>query len=160
VLHASVFKPVMILISLSLSGCAAAVSGAGHRSSPWEFGGGVRAGLLYPIDAVGVSAGPMASYSYLRWDGGGGHDHLFELAAQIRKAITAADRSPWVSAEAGFAHMTSVSGEFDANSSGWSAWVHAGLPITQNISAFGGGGLTGLWDGTGKNFRLGLEMRP
>lgn len=82
----------------------------------------------------------------------------------MRKSFLGAGRSPWVGAQAGFAHMKSSggAGEYDYSSSdsGWSGWVNAGLTLSQRVSIFGGGGVTGLWDGHGKNVRLGVEIRP
>jgi hypothetical protein len=69
-------------------------------------------------------------------------------------------RSPWVSVEAGYARMNSKGGEYSESANGWSSWLHAGVPLTGTVSVFGGGGLTGLWDGTGKNVRIGLEITP
>lgn len=148
------------ILVLVASGCVAAVGGAGHSSSPWELGGTVRGLASYPLGPAGLSGGPVASYSYLKWDGGGGQDHLFEVGGHLRKSFSMGVRSPWVGVEAGVARMNSSGGGYSAHSTGWSTWVHAGVPVTASVSVFGGGGITGLWDGTGKNIRLGIEFAP
>lgn len=148
------------IVVLVGSGCTAAIAGAGHTSSPWELGGTVRGMALYPLGPAGLSGGPVATYSYLKWDGGGGKDHLFEVGGQLRKSFPMGVRSPWVGVEAGFARMNSSGSGYSESSNGWSTWVHAGVPVTSSVSVFGGGGITGLWDGTGKNVRIGLEITP
>ncbi len=139
---------------------------SGHRSSPWQTGLFILGSGQFSI-GTGVSAGPVVSYSYLPWDGGGGQDHLIEIGAQIRKQLSTGDRAPWVGGQLGFARMNSSgdafgsgSGGYSGSSNGWSAWVNGGFPLSNRLSVLGGAGLTGLWDGQGKNVRLGLEVRP
>ena len=82
------------------------------------------------------------------------------MGGQLRKSFPMGVRSPWVGVEAGFARMNSSGSGYSASSNGWSTWLHAGVPVTSSVSVFGGGGITGLWDGTGKNVRFGLEITP
>ena len=45
------------IVVLVGSGCTAGFAGAGHTSSPWEFGGTVRGMALYPLGPAGLSGG-------------------------------------------------------------------------------------------------------
>jgi len=60
-------------VLVPLGGCVA----AGHTSSPWEWGGGVRiAPAIWGVGESGMTAHPAAGYTYLSFDGG--HDSLWE----------------------------------------------------------------------------------
>jgi hypothetical protein len=158
------FLSVPFLLSCSLSGCFL----AGHTSSPWEYGGGVR---LAPGLRVGsneaVTVHPMAAYTYLKFDGG--YDAIYEVGGQMRWRPRPArpNGGLWVGGEAAAARLsTSVSatGGYNASSSvnGWSLTGLVGAPVGSSrwgVNLYAGAGIS-HYGSQGKNVRAGVDVQP
>ena len=144
-----------------LGGCFA----AGHTSSPWEWGGGVRvAPGLSTLGEGDVTVHPMASYTYLSFDGG--HDDLWEIGAQLRRPFGERDRQPWLGIEgaASLLRETSQFGGFDFSDSngGFSITALAGVPFSDSRWApnlYAGAGIS-HYGSTGFNIRVGIDLQP
>lgn len=145
----------------AVTGC---VNAAAHTSSPWQFGGGVRAAPGFAIGQRGLTAHPMASYTYLSFDGG--YDDLFEFGAQVRRPLARGNRSAalWVGGEAAFSvmrtHVDNIAGTFNTN--GWSLTGLAGMPVGTSkwgVSLYTGAGLS-HYGSMGFNLRLGVDLQP
>ena len=153
--------PLFLLLSLALSGCAV----AGHTSSPWEFGGGVRLAPGWPVRDGTMTAHPMFSYTYLDFEGG--HDSLWELGGQIRKPVEGvAGRPFWLGAEAAVAHLNTVVDiglyDYSTSTNGVSLTALAGLPLGQSrwgFNLYGGMGIS-HYGSTGFNVRAGVDLQP
>jgi hypothetical protein len=150
-----------LVLVLSTSGCFA----AGHTSSPWEFGLGARvAPALWQAADGGMTAHPMASFTYLDFEGG--HDSLWELGGQIRKPIEG-PRPFWLGAEAALSHLRTyidIGGgyTYDQGTTGFSLTALAGLPVGQSrwgFNLYGGAGLS-RYGSTGFNIRAGVDLQP
>lgn len=155
-------RSLVILAALPLlGGCAV----AGHTSSPWEWGGGVRvAPALWELGDAGVTAHPMASYTYLSFDGG--NDQLWEFGAQLRKPLGNEAQSPWIGGEAAFSRLnTSIDGAGDASDSstnGYSFTAMIGKPFGSSRwqpSIYAGAGISD-YGAQGWNIRLGVDLQP
>jgi hypothetical protein len=154
---------VVGVASIASSGCATAgVEGAGHTSSPWEWGGGLR---ISPTEmALGqgdVTLHPTVRFTYLSFDGG--WDGLYEIGAQVRKPVQPSGL--WIGGEAMLSHLrTSIDGfsEFNSSTNGFSISVLGGVPIGQggwNPNAFGSVGISD-YGAQGWNVRVGIEVTP
>lgn len=152
---------LVLVLLLPLGGCAV----AGHTSSPWEWGGGVRiAPGLWELGEGGATAHPMASYTYLSFDGG--HDSLWEFGGQLRKPFSAAERSLWFGGEAAFSILRTTI-DFDGNSStgstnGWSLTALVGSPVGNSRwgpNLYAGAGISN-YGSQGWNIRLGVDLQP
>jgi hypothetical protein len=134
-------------------------------SDSWEWGVGVRAAPAFETGSPGVTVHPMASYTYLNFDGG--HDDRFEFGGQLRKALgqSASSRGFWLGAEAAFAvlreHIDKVDGTDNTN--GFSATALAGVPVADapkwNPSLYAGVGYS-HYGSSGINVRVGLDLQP
>ena len=153
-----VFPGLLLLIG-ALTGCF----GAGHTSSPWEWGGGVRLAPGFALGEGRTTAHPMVSYTYLSFDGGS--DGLFEAGGQIRQRVTpAAGSGFWVGGEAAVATLrTSLDGYNEtSSSSGWSLTALAGVPVGKSrwgVNLYAGAGISD-YGGSGKNIRVGMDLQP
>jgi len=158
-------QPRTLLLTLACSllligGCAV----AGHRSSPWEWGGGVRVAPGFAVGDAGVTLHPMASYMYLNWDGG--HDNLWELGGQVRKAMASDGGTGfWAGAEAAVSRLTESTDDYDGpgiSSNGWSLTALAGVPVGQSqwgINLYAGAGISN-YGSSGVNIRAGVDLQP
>ena len=151
----------MLVLMISMTGCAV----AGHTSSPWEWGGGVRlAPGLWEVGDGGMTAQPMASYTYLSFEGG--HDSLWELGGQLRKPFSAGERSLWFGGEAAFSHLrTTIDFDemsFTGSTNGWSLTALIGAPVGQSRwgpNLYFGAGISD-YGAQGWNVRLGVDLQP
>ena len=153
---------LLALAAFAASGCAV----AGHHSSPWEFGGGVRVAPQMAETESGLTLHPMASYTYLSWDGG--HDNLWEVGGQVRKPVGTVQGHPgfWLGGEAALSLLQekySAAG-FSSSSSnkGFSITGLAGFPVGQSRWGFnlvGGAGVS-HYGSTGVNVRVGVDLQP
>ena len=158
-------RAAMRLVTLSIVALSFGCATAGHTSSPWEWGGGVRiAPALWEVGDDGMTAHPMASYTYLSFDGG--HDGLWEVGGQIRKPMGGEDRPFWVGGEATVSHLrTTVDsdfGDFSGTSNGGSATALIGKPIGEsrwNPNVYAGAGISN-YGSQGWNIRLGIDLQP
>ena len=140
-------------------------SSVASSSSDWEYGVGARIAPGFATGSPGVTVHPMASYSYLKFDGG--HDDRFEFGGQLRKALgqSATSRGFWLGAEAAYAllreHIDNVDGSDNTN--GFSATAMAGVPVGDaskwNPSLYAGVGYS-HYGSSGINLRLGLDLQP
>lgn len=154
-------KLVVLAFVVPAAGCFA----AGHTSSPWEWGGGVRvAPGLWDLGEGGATVHPMASYTYLSFDGG--NDQLFEFGGQVRQPFQAGERPLWFGGEATFSHLrTSIDvSEFSSSSTsnGWSLTGMIGAPIGDSRwgpNVYFGAGISD-YGAQGWNIRLGLDLQP
>jgi hypothetical protein len=156
---------LLAFLLVATSGCAASA----HRSSPWEFGGGVRLAPGFSVGEGNLTAHPMLSYTYLSFDGG--HDSLWELGGQIRKPLssaTAGGRPLWIGGEAALSRLNTVvdvpDGQFDLSNgtNGFSLTALAGVPLGQSrwgFNAYAGAGISN-YGSTGFNLRLGVDLQP
>lgn len=147
-----------------VSGCIA----AGHRSSPWEWGGGVRLAPGFQLsEDQDITVHPTVGYTYLSFDGG--HDDLWEVGAQIRNptSIFGDGRSGfWLGAEATFSHLRTVE-DFAGESTtygtdGFSFTGLAGAPVSEGrwgVNWFVGAGVS-RYGSTGVNIRAGFDLQP
>jgi len=136
-----------------------------YSSDAWEYGVGARFAPGFVTGSPGVTVHPMASYSYLKFDGG--HDDRFEFGGQLRKALgqSATSRGFWLGAEAAYAllreHIDNVDGSDNTN--GFSATAMAGVPVGDaskwNPSLYAGVGYS-HYGSSGINLRLGLDLQP
>lgn len=154
-------RGLLLVALLPTTGCFA----AGHTSSPWEWGGGVRAApALWDVGESGMTAHPAAGYTYLSFDGG--HDALYEVGAQIRKPIDSGARSFWVGGEFTLSRLStsfSVGGtDFSSSTNGFSLTGLFGVPVGTSRwgpSIFAGVGISD-YGAQGWNVRLGLDLQP
>lgn len=161
--HRSILSRACTLIALvALSGCLA----AGHTSSPWEWGGGVRiAPGLWNVSPDGVTVHPTVGYTYLSFEGG--NDQLFELGGQIRFPLGTSDRQLWVGGEATFSRLrTSVDvpggGSLTGSTNGYALTGLVGLPVGSSRwgpNIFAGAGISD-YGSQGWNIRLGVDLQP
>jgi hypothetical protein len=154
----------LCLITLfGLSGCVV----AGHTSSPWEWGGGVRVAPGFDVGEQAVTVHPTAGYTYLSFDGG--HDGLWEFGVQARKPSSIfSDQWPgfWLGGEATFSHLRTVS-DFQGESTtyttnGFAFTALAGAPVNDGrwgVNWFVGAGLS-RYGSTGFNIRAGIDLQP
>lgn len=156
------FIPTLALAALApLAGCMA----AGHTSSPWEWGGGVRvAPALWDVGESGMTAHPAAGYTYLSFDGG--HDALWEFGGQLRKPVGNGARPFWIGGEATISHLRtsfSVQGtDFSSSSNGFSVTGLIGMPVGNSRwgpNVFAGAGISD-YGSQGWNIRVGLDLQP
>lgn len=134
-------------------------------SSDWEYGLAARFAPGFATGSPGVTVHPMASYAYMKFDGG--HDDRFEFGGQLRKALgqSATSRGFWLGAEAAYAllreHLDNIDGT--ANENGFSATAMAGMPVGDaskwNPSLYAGVGYS-HYGSSGINLRLGLDLQP
>lgn len=134
-------------------------------SSAWEWGAGARIAPGFETGTPGLTVHPMASYTYLKFDGG--HDDRFEFGGQLRKALgqSATSRGFWIGAEAAFAvlrsHIDNVANTESTN--GFSATALAGVPVGDapkwSPSLYAGVGVS-HYGSTGVNLRVGLDLQP
>lgn len=135
----------------------------GHRSSPWETGGGLRVAPGFPVGQRGMTVHPVLSYGYLKWDGG--HDELFEVGGQIRQPLArpgSGSTRVWLGAGASFAVLREVGSGFSESTSGWSLDALAGMPLGSSkwgLNFFAAAGLS-HYGASGVNLRLGLDLQP
>ena len=142
----------------SVNGGPATTRVLAYDSDAWEWGWGLRAAPAFQTGSPGVTVHPMASYSYLNFDGG--HDDRFEFGGQARKALS----SFWVGAEAAIAVLrTHIDNVDDTdNYNGWSATALAGVPVGESrwgASIYGGAGYS-HYGSSGVNVRVGLDLQP
>lgn len=136
-----------------------------YDSDAWEWGVGVRAAPAFETGSPGVTVHPMASYTYLNFDGG--HDDRFEFGGQLRKALgqSATSRGFWVGAEAAYALLRTHIEDVDDTEStnGFSATALAGVPVADapkwNPSLYAGVGYS-HYGSSGINVRVGLDLQP
>lgn len=139
------------------------VASQASSSSSWEWGAGAHIAPGFETGSPGVTLHPMASYSYLKFDGG--HDDRFEFGGQIRKALgqTASSRGFWIGAQPAFAILrTHVDNVPTESTNGWSLTALAGVPVSDakwGASFFGGAGVS-HYGSTGVNLRAGLDLQP
>ena len=124
-------RTLVLSVLVFLAGCMA----AGHTSSPWEWGSGVRiAPALWEVGESGMTAHPAAGYTYLSFDGG--HDALWEFGGQLRKPMGDSARPFWVGGEATISHLRtsfSVQGtDFSSSTNGFSVTGLIGMPFGDN----------------------------
>jgi hypothetical protein len=156
-----VARVVALSCLVPLAGCAA----AGHTSSPWEWGGGVRiAPGVTTLGESDVTVHPMASYTYLSFDGG--HDGLWELGAQLRKPIGASALPMWVGGEAALSQLRwkvdSGGQSFTGSENGYSFTMLLGKQVSSSRwgpSVYAGAGISN-YGSQGWNVRLGLDLQP
>ncbi len=148
---------MLVLVAVATAGCAFGPSF--HTSSPWEKGLHFRAAPGFQVGEGSMTVHPMASYTYLTFDGG--RDDLFELGGQIRFPLTMF----WVGAEAAASRLrtsfdSDIAPSFSNN--GWSFTAIAGVPVGEsdwNFNLQGGAGISN-YGATGKNLRFGIEVHP
>ena len=135
-----------------------------HASSPWEWGPGIRAAPMLWTLREGTTVHPMASYSYLSFDGG--HDDRFELGGQVRQTtslVPMGSRRLWVGGEAAFAVLrTNVDGFDSQSTNGWSTTALAGLPVGDTrwgLNVYAGAGVSN-YGSSGRNLRIGVDLQP
>ena len=152
--------PVVLLAAVSASGCFA----AGHTSSPWEWGGGLRVAPGFAVRGEETTLHPMASYTYLSFDGG--YDGLMELGGQVRQRVTPASGSRlWVGAEGAVSRLsTNIDGysQGSESSNGWSLTALVGAPVGQSrwgLNLYAGAGVSN-YGSSGKNIRVGVDLQP
>ncbi len=158
--------PLALVLLLGVGGCAA----AGHTSSPWEWGGGVRLAPGWAVGDGDFTAHPMASYTYLSFDGG--HDSLWELGGQLRKPLSAGSASTqglWIGVEGALSYLNTVidgvDGLIDSDSdgtTGFSATALAGMPVGESrwgFNLYAGAGIS-HYGSTGVNIRVGVDLQP
>ena len=162
VLRLQPLSPIALMVILS--GCFAAC----HTSSPWEWGGGLRvAPGLGTVGEGDVTVHPMASYTYLSFDGG--HDGLWEIGAQLRKPPTIfgeRDQLPWLGIE-GAASLLREEFEFGGQDfsesfGGFSITALAGVPVSSSRwgpNLYAGAGIS-HYGSTGVNIRVGVDLQP
>ncbi len=156
-----VSRTVALAFLLPLAACAA----AGHTSSPWEWGGGVRvAPGLTTLGQGDITVHPMASYTYLSFDGG--HDSLWELGGQLRKPIGTGELPMWIGGEAALSQVRWTvdfgGSSFTGSENGYSFTVLLGKQVSSNRwgpSIYAGGGISN-YGSQGWNVRLGLDLQP
>ena len=115
-----------LYVVLGSTGCAFFA----HRSSPWEFGGGVRVAPGFPVGQRGMTVHPVVSLGYLKWDGG--HDELYEVGGQVRRPLArpgSGSTGVWLGGEATFSVLREVSSNFSESATGWSLSALAGIPV-------------------------------
>ena len=154
-------RTLTLSLLASLGGCVA----AGHTSSPWEWGGGVRlAPALWEVGESGMTAHPTVGYTYLSFEGG--HDGLWEFGGQLRKPLGDEARPFWVGGEATISHLRtsfeSFGTTFTSSSNGFSLTALVGMPVGDNRwgpSVFAGAGISD-YGSQGWNIRIGLDLQP
>jgi len=148
-----------LAVALGSTGCAAFA----HRSSPWEFGGGVRVAPGFPVGQGGMTVHPVVSLGYLKWDGG--HDELYEVGGQIRRPLARpGSGSPgvWLGGEATFSVLREVGSGFSESANGWSLSALAGIPVGASkwgLNLYAAAGLS-HYGGSGVNVRFGVDLQP
>jgi hypothetical protein len=151
----------MVLAVVGVAGCAA----AGEHSSPWEWGGGVYLAPGFAVTpARTTTLHPVASWTYLDFDGG--NDQIFALGGQIRQhfGMQADGRGGfWIGGEGAFARLrTSIDGGGSASTNGWTADALVGFPVGRSrwgINLYAGAGFNHFGT-TGKNVRAGVDLQP
>ena len=153
---------------LALAALVVANSGcvfAGHTSSPWEWGGGVRVAPGFALGSSGLSAHPMASYTYLSFEGG--HDALMEFGGQLRKSLSsgaAGARAFWIGGEFAISRLSTSIDDFETlnyDTNGWSLTGLVGLPVGQSkwgLNLYAGGGISD-YGSSGINIRAGVDLQ-
>jgi hypothetical protein len=158
-------RNVTRLVALSCSLLLAACSAAGHTSSPWEWGGGVRiAPGLTTLGESDVTVHPMASYTYLSFDGG--HDSLWEFGGQVRKPFGAGELPMWFGGEAAFSHLRTIvdfgGSSFTGTTNGYSFTAMLGKQVSNSRwgpNIYAGAGISD-YGSQGWNIRVGLDLQP
>jgi len=145
-----------VIMALAVSGCAL----AGHHSSPWEWGGGVRIAPGWALGTSGLTIHPMGSVTYLDWDGG--HDLLWELGGQVRKPVSA--QGLWIGGEAAISRLATYVDDFDysASQNGWSLTGLVGYPVGHSkwgLNLYAGAGISD-YGASGTNVRVGVDLQP
>lgn len=162
-MRASRFGSVLAAMTLSGAGCVSTVSVEGHNSSPWELGPSIR--FTYPMSTrlQGTTFNPMASYTYLHYDGG--HEDRFEAGAQVRRYSGRAGNPVsgfWFGAEAAAAVLRDNFTGGSESYTGGSLTALVGIPVSEGkraIQIVGGAGWS-YYGSAGKNVRLGIEFNP
>ena len=154
-------RALKVFVAVALA-CLPACMAAGHHSSPWEFGGGVRVAPGFPLGQSHFTVHPMASYTYLSFDGG--HDNLFELGAQLRYPLARSARHLWIGGEAAFSSLgTKISNSsLSYSTSGWSLTALGGVPVGRSrwgFNLYAGLGVS-HYGSSGVNVRLGVDLQP
>ena len=154
--HPPVLGRAWIVLLVAATGCAF----SGHRSSPWEWGGGIRVAPGWALGTTGLTIHPMGSATYLDWDGG--YDLLWELGGQLRKPVSASGF--WVGGEAAVSRLTTSvdDSDFSASNGGWSLTAIAGVPVGQSkwgLNLYAGAGISD-YGGSGTNIRVGVDLQP
>ena len=152
----------VMFVGLGASGCAS----AGHHSSPWEWGGGVFLAPGWAVnDARTTTVHPLASWTYLDFDGG--NDQIFSLGGQLRQHFgtrAGGGGAFWIGAEGAWSRLrTSIDDGPTASTNGWSAWGLVGVPVGQSrwgFNVYGGAGISDFGPGHGTNIRLGVDLQP
>lgn len=152
--------------AVGLSSCAAFA----HRSSPWEYGPGVRlAPAMWDIGDEGTTAHPVVQYAYLNHDGG--HESMYGGGVQIRKPtdlFASADQSRpnWFAIEAMAALLRDSyefdGGDFSESNGGVAATAFFGRPVSDGEwqpSAYAGFGFS-HFGGFGINIIVGVDVQP
>jgi hypothetical protein len=152
--------PAVVVGLLLNSGCA--FFGAGHTSSPWEWGVGGRIAPGFTVGQGSTTVHPMGGYTYLKFSGG--NDQLFEFGGQVRQSLPKAGGGPgvWVGGEAAFARLRTSAGGFSSSTNGWAVTGLAGLPVGQGeagASLFAAAGLSN-YGSSGFNIRAGVDVQP
>lgn len=154
-------RPLLVLALLPMFAACSGIA-AGHTSSPWEWGGGVRLAPAFAVGDGDVTVHPMAGYTYLSFDGG--NDQLFEFGAQVRKPLGSEARPLWIGGEGTYSRLeTSIDGGgADFGTNGWSATAMLGKPIGDGDwqpNVWAGAGISD-YGAQGWNIRLGIEVQP
>lgn len=154
-------RSLLMLATIPLLGACAA-GPAAHTASPWEYGGVVRLAPAFEVGDGDVTVHPLASYTYLSFDGG--NDQLFEFGAQVRKPLGTDARALWIGGEGTYSRLeTSFDGggaSFGTN--GWSAGALLGKPIGDGAwqpNLWAGAGVSN-YGSRGWNVRFGIEVQP
>jgi hypothetical protein len=153
------FVPVALALFLSGTGCSFAM----HKSSPAEYGGGVRVAPGFPVGQGGITLHPTASFTYL--DGDGWHDELYEFGGQIRRTLSrTASGSPgvWLGSEASFAVLREVWSGGSGSHNGWSFNALLGVPVGTSKWGLNLYTAAGVCDygAHGFNVRAGVDLQP
>ena len=105
----------------------------------------------------------MASYTYLKFDGG--HDDLYEVGGQLRKAIVTGTKgatNAWIGAEAAGAMLRESGFGYHGSNTGFSLTALIGAPVSESrwgVNLYGGAGFS-YYGSTGFNARLGIDFQP
>jgi hypothetical protein len=112
----------------------------------------------------GTTLHPMASYSYLSFDGG--HDGRWEAGGQIRRSTSlfaAGGNGLWFGAEGAVGVIRTHLEDVDTESTGGGAVTAlAGIPLGEGrwgVSLYAGAGVS-RYGTTGRNVRVGLDLQP
>lgn len=152
--------PVLLLVLVSQTACFMAA----HTSSPWEFGAGARLAPGFALGAGRTTIHPMASYTYLSFDGG--YDGLLEGGAQVRHPVTPVGGSGfWLGGEGAVSRLSTHIKDSGAGSfatTGWSLTALAGVPVGKSrwgLNLYAGAGVSN-YGSAGKNVRVGVDLQP